>query len=154
MFLTLDKEGKCQEYTWKGFANKFGIKKSYLSDLYNEETFEISDENVKFLADWYDFNSDELLAKPSNERYLKLRDYPVIGLLSSIPEIIEEGIYEEFSCGNEAMSYGNIVYIYSDIYKFKEEVRYINAFDIRANSTIGLFRNLEKQTDLKIFIRS
>jgi hypothetical protein len=154
MFLTLDKQGNYRKYTHDEFFKEFDLRTVYLSSLYDHETLAISDLSVDFLADWYGFDSAELLEIETKDRYSNLFNLSVNGLLSLATNIIEDGFCEEYSCGNESVTYGDIIFIYSKKYKFKMEVRSIYAFDIVPAHTAGLFKDLEEATGLQIFVRS
>lgn len=122
--------------------------------MYNYETGEISDLHVDFLAKWYGFDPQLLLEFDSNRRYRQLDNIGVNGLLSHGKAIIEDGWCEEYSCGNESVSYGDIIYLYSEKYDFKAEIRNINAFDIVTVHTAGLFSDLEEKAELQIYVRT
>lgn len=154
MFLTVDKNGVTKEYTHDEFFRAFDLRSVYFSSLYNEETGAISDLHVDFLAKWYGFDPQLLLKFDSEQRYRELDNIGVKGLLWFGKIIIGEGWCQEYSCGEESISYGDIIYLYSEKYGFKAEIRSINAFDIVPAHTAGLFSDLEEKTGLKIYVRT
>lgn len=114
MFLTINDKSVVKEYSQQEFIKKFDLRIVYFSSLYNEETREVSDLHVDFLARWYEFDPQLLLKFHVTERYKHLDDIGVMGLLSFGKDIVQDGFCEEYSCGHESIAYTDFFFLYSE----------------------------------------